>query len=541
MTYTRRKLVKQTGLATAGFSMLGIVPKPALAMLGASPEPAPPIQDPRLKELVNTALDAAKSSGASYADARLTFNDTLSSGGGREQGMSFGVRALVDGYWGFAASPVWNVQEAGRLGRSAVAQAKVNLLGKAREVDLAPLDLSASSGGHWTMPVKDDPFEINFHEIEDYALALQLYIARLRTPKTLNRMIRVSLQFVRQDKALGTTAGHYSTQRLYRTGGVISFFIENSVDRKGANVFIDRITPAGAGFEYVRDQPLRKYIREEFERTLEEMELPVIPVDVGRFDTLIDPWGMASLVSQTIGTATEMDRAMGYEANAGGTSYINEPGDMIGSLKIGSQAISVTGNRNEAGSVGAVKWDDDGVVPRDFVLIENGVLKNMQTDRESAGWLKDAYQKNNLSYASNGCAFAPDSMYPPAIHSANLKLSSESDSTETLDSLREQIENGIEFKQPGFTMDFQQSTGLGVGTAFQIKKGKRVSSISNAGVLFRTSELWSGIKALGGSDSSRRYGWASVKGQPVQTAYHSVTSVPALVKELTIIDKSRKA
>lgn len=539
MIYTRRNLIKHSGAAAAGVSVLGSMPRPAMALLGDRPEPAPPIQDPRLKELISVALSEAQSAGASYADARLTFNDNLSSGGGREQAMSFGVRALVDGYWGFAASPIWSNPEAARLGRSAVDQARVNLLGKAREVDLAPI-ITADSGGHWTMPVKDDPFEINFHEIEDYVLALQLFIARLRTPQTTNRMIRVAAQFLRQDKALGTTSGHYSTQRLYRTSGGIDFFISNVVNGTGSSVFIDRLTAAGAGFEYLRDQPLREIIREEFEKTLEEMKLPVTAVNVGRFDTLIDSWGMSSLVSQTIGIATEMDRAMGYEANAGGTSYIVDPNEMLGTLKIGSPLVSVTGNRNEPGSVGTVKWDDDGVAPSDFSIIENGVLHNMQTDREAAGWLKPAYDRAGMEMKSMGCSYSPDSMHPPGIHSANLTLQTQSEKNVTLHSLRDQIEEGIEFKLPGFSMDFQQSTGFGTGKAFEIKNGKRVASLRNAGILFRTSELWNSVEGLGGADSSRRYGLGSRKGQPPQQGYHSVTGVPALFKELTIIDKTRK-
>lgn len=540
MIYTRRNLIKHGGALAAGVGAFGMVPRPAMALLGSQPEPAPPIQDPRLRELINVSLNEARSAGASYADARLTFNDTLAGAGGRHQGMSVGVRALVDGYWGFASSSLWSQPEAARLGKSAVEQARVNLLGKARGVELAPLP-SADQGGHWTMPVKDDPFEMDYYEIEDYLRALQLFIARLRTPTTVNRMIMVQGTFLRQDKAFGSTEGHFSTQRLYRSGGLIRFLIEDSTNSKGASVFIDRITSAGMGFEYFRDQPLREIIRAEFERSLEEMKLPSLPVDVGRFDTLLDPWAMASLTSQTVGSATEMDRAMGYEANSGGTSYIIDPDQMLGQLKIGSDRINISGNRTESGAPGTVKWDDDGVQPREFPIVENGILKDMQTDREAAGWLRQAYGRLNMPFVSNGCAYAPDSMYSPSIHSANLQLKPGSTASQTHDGLRESMGDGIEFKHGGFTMDFQQSSGFGTGKAFKISNGRRVAAYENAGILFRTPELWSSVEELGGEQSSRKFGWGSVKGQPVRTGYHGVSTVPARLKEITIIDKTRKA
>ena len=136
--------------------------RPLLAQLGAKPEPVPPIQDPRLKALALRAVDAARAAGASYADVRLSHTRTRSFAPSIRQirdgeSMVVGARALVDGYWGFASSPVWSPEELARLGREAVHQAKANAIGPARVVELAPAP--AVADGHWVMPVVIDPLE----------------------------------------------------------------------------------------------------------------------------------------------------------------------------------------------------------------------------------------------------------------------------------------------------------------------------------------------------------------------------------------------
>ena len=68
-----------------------------------------------------------------------------------------------------------------------------------------------------------------------------------------------------------------------------------------------------------------------------------------------------------------------------------------------------------------------------------------------------------------------------------------------------------------------------------------MAKLANAGLLFRAPELWQGVLALGGAASRRRYGRSATKGEPAQETYHSVTAPPAVFKQLTLIDVTRKA
>ena len=185
MLITRRSLLHsglKVGVATAAVAAL---PRPLLAQLGRTLEPLPPIEDPRLKALTARALEAARSAGASYADVRLTHERvrvfSVSTRVDDSESMLAGVRALVDGYWGFASSPVWSPDEMARLAREAVHQAKTNTLGKPRAVDLAPTPVVAE--GHWEMPLAIDPFETSPFEISDFLDSLIVYLNRTPNAK----------------------------------------------------------------------------------------------------------------------------------------------------------------------------------------------------------------------------------------------------------------------------------------------------------------------------------------------------------------------
>ncbi len=531
MIYSRRDLLKTAGIA--GLSATAIHPVDALAEVA---QPLFPDGYPDRKELIKIAVDAAISAGASYADARLSHIETLDVNRfypGKGEVMAFGVRALYDGYWGFAAGPNWSKEEAARLGKAALAQAKANVLGRERITDLAPM--AEITEGHWQTPVKYDPWRMDFAEIADYFTGLTSYIRSLKFVS----FIIVRHNFRRINKAFGSSAGQFVTQSLYDASGAISFSLSDKERNTNSGAFIDEVSIAGYGFEYFRDRPLREYIRIAHEEAVKNMALPVKPIDPARYNVLIDQHGMANLLSQSIGTATEIDRVFGFEANAGGTSYINEPEAMLGNFKIGSPLLNITCDRSAVGSVGRVKWDDEGVSPVAYDLVKDGVLINLQTNREGASWIGDYLSKSGQKLTSFGCANAPSAMDTPLVHKADLLLKPADSGT--LDDLRGTIDDGVEIRAPGIAMDFQQITGMANGEAYEIKKGKRVARLHAAGMLFRTPELWSNMTAVGGEESVMYYGITSEKGQPSQSTSSGVYAPPAAFKEMTLIDITRKA
>jgi TldD protein len=172
--------------------------------------------------------------------------------------------------------------------------------------------------------------------------------------------------------------------------------------------------------------------------------------------------------------------------------------------------------------------------------VKDGVLADFQTTRESAGWLADYYAGAGVPLRSHGCAAAPTALEAPLTHAPNLTLATGRDALE-FDAAVKAVGKGIAVREATIDMDFQSVTGLGLGRIYEVKDGKRVARLNGAGFLFRATDLWKGVKALGGEKSVRRYGVSSSKGEPAQRTYHSVTAPPAILEQVTFVDIMRKA
>ncbi len=560
---SRRTLLRGTAGTLAG----AMLTRPAAAQTGYAGIPGevsefqelPSAQDERLKTLVTTAIDAARSAGATYSDARLTFTQEMMCDtdgirdkrlGGwmmdRRETLAFGVRAQCEGYWGFASSPIWTKDEAARLGRMAVNSAKANLLAKPRDIEMAPNPHATS--GDWSMQVKEDPFAMNPEEIYDYLRGVNAYVASLSSDyrlSDLSSLVDAKTTFFRQRKAFGSSDGQFQTQRLHRTGGAFIILAQDWPHHGGANAGGDlpqfNIAGAAQGFELFRHPNIRDWCRQLYEELAEERFLPWIPVDVGRYNCLIHPNGIAPILMKSVGLATEIDRVMGFEANTTGTSYMIDPNEELGSLKIGSPLMNVTATRSSPGRLTHVKWDDEGVEPRDFAVVKNGIITNLHSNREGTGWMKGYLDRTGQPFLSHGNTYAMDAFDPQTIHPADLILHTDPDRDTTLTQLREQMEDGVEFKTGSGEMDFQQATGTMRGNAFKVKKGKRVARILGAGILFRTSELWKNLQVLGGPGSVLSIGTVEPKSNPFKVTYSSVDTPPALFKEISLINPMQKA
>lgn len=509
-------------------------------------EDVPVTSNPLVQRVIGIALDAAKEAGAEYADLRFTHTrsrgytlrareETINWGmnpnvGDAEQ-ISIGVRALVNGYWGFSSGPVWSEEECARLGSYATEQAQSNSLGKVREVSFIQIDNSINE---WTMPVEIDPFSLHPHEAWDRLAGLAYYA--LSRPYCSN-VIQLQANFVRQDKVFSSTDGSFLTQRRFTSSGSMALAYRDSENRQGDGG-VEGLTVAGRGFELFDDNVVRPAIDRCLEEIAFNLKLPVKPLDVGRYEAVLDASTTAEMLRGTIGAASELDRALGYEANAGGTSYLNRPLDMIGNEVIGSKLISVECDRRERGGAATTRWDDEGVLPSRQKLITKGILSGYQTNREFGGWL--GKNVNSADGRSSGNAFSPSGVDVPLTHTGNLTILP-GEGVSDFDSMVKETENGIALKRANANMDFQQLNGMAIGSAYKIEKGKIVSRINSAAILFRSPELWKGIIEVGGPSSQIALGGFLAKGEPQQLSPNTVYAVPTRHEGLPFIDPRRKA
>ena len=541
----RRRFLKSVGGAAAAMAAAGAAPGVLLVKLGRRPEPVPPIQDSRLKDLADRALEAARSAGAAYADTRLThtrMRRVFPGEMGESEDMEVGVRALVSGYWGFASGPVWSAEEMGRLGIEAVNQARGNALDGKRVVDLAPVRKVPS--GHWTMPIARDGFDVSPFEIQDFLHSMEIVTVELPGGGMGSENW---VTFQAQAKLLATSEGSYCTQQLYSTAGVFQFTMQVPHHGKKSRWLIC-LSPAGLGWELytapsipqVRERTIYEEIQRKQEQIRADLMLPVKPEKIGRYDTVFDAVSIQNIAARTLGQATELDRAMGYDANEGGTSYLSDPLRMLGSYQAGAESLTLTANRSVPGGAATVEWDDEGVVPDECTLVKAGVLHDFQTTRESAGWLKNVYAAADRRFRSHGCAAAPSAMEPPIEHTPNLAVAPATGS-DGYDELLAGVTDGLAIEEASADMDFQDSTGMGQGRVYEVKHGRKTARIAQAAFLFRSTEFWKALEALGGEASVRRYGRSEAKGAPPQRCFYSVSAPPARVKQISLINPLRKA
>ena len=139
-------------------------------------------------------------------------------------------------------------------------------------------------------------------------------------------------------------------------------------------------------------------------------------VEAGTYDLVIHPSNLWLTIHESIGHATELDRALGYEANYAGTSFATY--DKLGTLQYGSPVMNVTGRPHAVEhGLATVGYDDEGVRTQAWDIVRDGVLVGYQLDR-SMGHLKPELNDGR----SNGCAYADSSGHIPIQRMANVSL-----------------------------------------------------------------------------------------------------------------------
>ena len=79
----------------------------------------------------------------------------------------------------------------------------------------------------------------------------------------------------------------------------------------------------------------------------------------GPTDLVIDPSNLWLTIHESIGHATEYDRAIGYEAAYAGTSFATP--DKLGVMRYGSPVMNVTADRTVEFGLATIGFDDEGV------------------------------------------------------------------------------------------------------------------------------------------------------------------------------------
>ena len=481
--------------------------------------------------LADTVLRRARLSRVEYADVRIGINESefLFARESKLKAINsaidagVGVRVLINGSWGFAATNTISSGVVDRLVESAVENARATSLVQNTPIVLE--DLPARQA-EWAMPVGVDPFAVPTDVKAQHMLAIND-----AAMKAGAEFCTAMFQFVREHKFFASTRGSEIYQTRVRS---YPFFRATAVDSE-AGRFASRdslAAPRAAGWDYVERCDL---VGEATRAGTEVREkLYARPVEPGSYDVVIDPTNLFLTIHETIGHSTELDRALGWEADFAGTSFVTP--DKLGSLQFGAPMMTVIGERSQAEGLATVAFDDDGVETAglEFPIIQNGVFANYQMAMGQAQLIgRDG---------SNGCAYCARATDFPIQRMPNISLQPNPDSC-TLDDLIGGVERGIYINGAGsWSIDQQRDNFQFSGQLFhEIRNGKLGPMLRDVAYQGRTVPFWNSLDGLGDQSTYFLGGtFTCGKGQPMQAAPVSHGAVPARLRNVTILNTERK-
>ncbi len=336
--------------------------------------------DVNKNSLADAALATAKKLGASYADIRINRYrieaistrerqvQNVSSG----QNFGFGVRVLINGTWGFAASPIVTKDEVERVAREAIDIAKANSAFRRRRIELVPTPKVVAT---WKSSFENDPFDVPIDE--KTAMLLKINEAALGVKGV--SFVNSSMAWVNEQKFLATSDGSRIEQYLIR--GNPSFSV-TAIDRTTDDFqSVNSLREGQAiGYEYMSKHDWAAEAKMAAEHAVMKLKAPNCrrPESTTSF---LHPSHLFLTIHESVGHPTELDRALLWEANYAGTSFLTP--DKTGKLQFGSKIVNFVADRTQPIGLATVGYDDEGVPGQSWHLVKDGSFRRLADDARS--------------------------------------------------------------------------------------------------------------------------------------------------------------
>lgn len=476
-----------------------------------------------MREIIERALEAARLAGATYADARIvdSSHEEIQVATGRVEAVErsdsfgFGVRVLADGAWGFASSHIVTPAEVVAVARQAVAIARASALVSGAPVRLSP---SAPAQGSWSGPCAIDPFAI---PLED-KLALLVAADEAMRAESAVTLTKATCGFHRFRKWFGSSEGSFTEQSWVESGaGIVAYAVADGE-------VLTRSYPNShgggwmqAGWEYVDGLDLAG----EAPRVAAEAAALVTAPECtpGTVDLIIDGSQMGLQVHESIGHPTELDRVLGEEAAFAGTSWVGL--DDIGTLRYGSDHVTVSADATVPGSLGSFGWDDDGVPGQRDLIVTEGVLTGLLSSRDTAP---------EIGRASNGCARADGWNRIPLVRMTTVSLEP---GTWDFDDLLADTGTGLYIETNNSwsiddkRLNFQFACEIG----WEIENGELGRMVRMPNYTGITPQFWAGCDAICSAEHWKVWGLPNCgKGEPMQVAHVAHGAAPARFRNVQV-------
>ncbi|MFZ9309888.1 MAG: metallopeptidase TldD-related protein [Arenimonas sp.] len=536
----RRDFLAASGASLGGLMIPGFGRAVAAEALLETMDPA------RKKVLADIALAAATGAGASYCDVRIGryLRQSITTREKRVQSVlnsestGAGIRVIVNGTWGFAASSDLSNDGIARAARQAVAIARANSVAQTEPVRLAPV--KGVGQVSWATPIGRNAMAVPVKDKVELLLGVNAAAMAAGA-----NFINSQLFIVNEQKYFASTDGSYIDQDVHR---IWPNFNVTAID-KASGKFRSRnalSSPMGMGYEYLeggRSISLPNGLTAYKDRydMLEDavqaakhavMKLKAPSVKPGKYDLVLDPSNLFLTIHENVGHPLELDRVLGYEANFAGTSFATLDKREQG-FRYGSDIVTLFADKTVPGTLGAVGYDDEGVKTKQWDLVKDGILVNYQAIRDQAHIIGET--------ESQGCCYAQSWADVQFQRMANVSLSPGKKPLKPADMIKN-VEKGIYILGRGsFSIDQQRYNAQFGGQLFyEIENGKITGMIEDVAYQIRTPEFWNACTAICDESDFRHGGsFFDGKGQPSQVSAVSHGAATTRFDGINIINTAR--
>jgi len=501
------------------------------------------------KQLADIALNAAKSAGASYADARIgrylnqfiTTREKVVNNVVNTESAGIGIRVIANGTWGFASTSKITPESIAKTAKQAVAIAKANSKFQTEPVRLAPV--KGVGEVSWKTPIVKNAFEIPIKEKAD--MLLNVNNAAMDTGASY---ITSVLFLVNEQKYFASTDGSYIDQDVHRLWAP---FFASAVGKSGFKQRSSMGNPVGMGFEYLDGKKEDKvYVDganigynnsydmvEDARNAGKELQkkLTAKSVKPGKYDIVLDPAHLMLTIHESVGHPLELDRVLGYEANFAGTSFATLDKWKSKKFQYGSDIVNLFADKTQAYSLGHVGYDDEGVKTKEWDLVKNGVLVNYQATRDQVHMI----DQNE----SHGCCYSQSWRDVQFQRMPNVSLKPNQKEDLSANDIIKGVEKGIYIAGRGsFSIDQQRyNFQFGGQLFFEIKDGKIVDQIEDVAYQSNTQDFWNSCAQLAGKSDYRVGGsFFDGKGQPPQVSAVSHGCPTTRFNNINVLNTKRK-
>lgn len=468
-----------------------------------------------LNEAANKKLEFLESHWGRYQEQFLRARDQVVDIISDKTSEGMNVRVFHKGAWGFAAGIVMTEDDMAKLVRKAIEVARAGARISKIPLVLTPLKAYESQ---WQSAFQIDPFTVPLQEKLDLLLAINASMAGVnRVSETSSNMF-----FHRTDKKYVNTLGSRIDQVI--VSGDADFYATAVGNNRHETRSYQSLQQA-VGYEGIRPDDLLAAAPRVAREAVELLDAK--PWDGDTADLILMPNHTRLVIHESIGHATELDRVLGWESDYAGTSFATP--DKLNHYRYGSELFNVTADRTLPNGLATCAFDDEGVPADRWKLIENGILVDYSTTRDTAPLIS---RKN-----SHGCSRADHWSSFPILRMANIGIDPGPKGSPTLTQLIEDTDNGILVDgMAAFSIDHQRLNFQFSGEyCRRIRKGKIEEPLWNIVYDGANPTFWGSLDSICGAEEWRPYGlMGCAKGQPVQNATLTHGSAPLRLKNISI-------